>query len=72
MKNWFKNMFLLDKKNLSASGNEGESNFFKVTLFWQGADSRAFFLLVESIIEIRQNPFFKKILARGRLFLQVD
>ena len=32
-------------------------------------DFRAFFLLVETIIEIRQNPFFLDIPANGSLFL---
>ena len=47
--------------------------FKKVTLFWLGTDFRAFFLHVESIIEIMRNPIFlKNIPARGRLFVQVD
>ena len=51
----------------------GNPIFKKVTLFWQGTDSRAFVLHVESIIEIMRNPIFlKNIPARGRLFVQAD
>ena len=39
----------------------GGIQFLKVTLFWQmETDFRAFFLLVETIIEIWRNSVFKK------------
>ena len=55
---------------LPGNGNQGESNFEKLTLFrLMETDFRAFFLLVETIIEIRRNSVFKNIPARGSLFM---
>ena len=46
----------------------GGIQFLKVTLFWQmETDFRAFFLLVETIIEIRRNSVFKKYFCQGKL-----
>ena len=50
----------LFKKNLlPANGNQDESNFQKVNLLQlMEIDFMAFFLLVETIIEIRRNSVF--------------
>ena len=54
-------MQFLKDNLLPANGNKGETNFSKVLLLrLMETDFRAFFLLVKTIIEIRQNPIFKK------------
>ena len=67
---WWKPLFQLErikflKNNLlpanGANGNQEEPNFQKVILFrLMKTDFRAFFLLLETIIEIRQNSIFKR------------
>ena len=54
---------VLKNNLLHVNGNQGEPNFLKATLFrLTEMDFRALFLLVETIIEIRQNSIFKLFL----------
>ena len=53
---------------LFGNGNQGESNFKKLTIFRLiETDFRAFFLQVETIIEIRRNSVFIKYSCKGKL-----